>query len=82
VKNVDKSKVIGNDARELSKKLMQNLRKENFKLGNLRNDYKPINRTTYQDVVSRPARLDPKLAKDLRAHHFGESMKNEYMTMN
>jgi len=26
--------------------------------------------------------LDPKLAKDLRAHHFGESMKNEYQTMN
>jgi len=35
-----------------------------------------MNATTFQDVVSRPAKLDPKLAKDLRAHHFGERMKN------
>jgi hypothetical protein len=33
-------------------------------------------------VISRPAKLDPKLAKDLRAHHFGERMKTNYTTLN
>ena len=33
-------------------------------------------------MISRPAKLDPKLAKDLRAHHFGERMKTNYTTLN
>ena len=35
----------------------------------------------YQDTIGRPARLNEKTAKDLRAHHFGERGKNDFKTL-
>ena len=65
-----------------AKRLLGELRKENFNIGQFDNVYESQSQATYKNIKGKQASLNPEIAKDLRAHHFGENMQNDYISSN
>ena len=78
---VDTSSVNTNNPLE-AKRLLSELRKENFVIGHANDAHPSHEHDTYKNTIGKQAALNPEIAKDLRAHHFGEDMENEYLSTN
>lgn len=65
---------------KLNAELLNDLRKNHFNYGSSQNEYHSSSNEIGRRLC-KPSKLDQKLEKDLKAHHFGENDEMEYKTI-